>query len=142
MLLGFTMAFFKKQLLGGARQGRFCFAHWPDTLWSVNVYQAAPLFSFAAGDNYTSVPGLGNVNDPFYAGLFAMLKPRFSIPPLLSAGPEIEVVSRCSRDAEYLFLLNLGSPVQVIQTPKSSWDVLDSQAAGPAMTLDPFGIPV
>lgn len=48
---------------------QFHFINWPDTLWSVNTFQAADLGTYSTWDNYSMMPGLSDYRDQFYAGL-------------------------------------------------------------------------
>ena len=60
---------FEADLLRPHSGGRFDFVNWPDTLWSVDVFKASETFHLMAWDNYTTMPGLGDFHDQFYAGL-------------------------------------------------------------------------
>ncbi|HEX2950769.1 MAG TPA: beta-galactosidase [Armatimonadota bacterium] len=47
---------------------RFIFTNWPNTMWSVNVFQtAAGILDATAWDNYTATPGVSNFHDQFFA---------------------------------------------------------------------------
>jgi len=60
---------FEAGLLRPHTAGRFDFLNWPDTLWSVDVFEASHTFPITAWDNYTPMPGLGDFHDQFYAEL-------------------------------------------------------------------------
>ena len=60
---------FEASSLNQHTSNQFRFINWPDTLWSVNVFQAGDLVKFTAWDNYSMMPGLSDYHDQFYAGL-------------------------------------------------------------------------
>ena len=76
----------------------------------------------------------------FYDGLFSLLAEKLQIPPLLNAPREVEVVSRSTRESDYLFLLNLSSQAQTIRIPEPGVEIIRNQTVAADVSLPPFGV--
>jgi beta-galactosidase len=71
----------------------------------------------------------------FYEQLARALAKRFDLRPLLAVPPQVEVVSRCRGDREFVFLLNLGEKVQRISLPAPMDDLLGGKQIKGSLVL-------
>ncbi len=128
---------------------------YPARVWAdVLQLQGAETLAEYAADFYASAPaitvnsyGLGKayyvgswLDDAFYLDFLSALLQRAGVAPGKAPEPDVELVTRRSEDAEFLFYLNHKAEAVEIDAPESCVNLLDGQSASGRTRLDPYGV--
>ncbi len=95
-----------------------------------------------AGAGYLVYVGANSLDQGFYDRLFSVIADRFHLPPILSAPPGVEVVSRCTTTREFVFLLNLTGDNQTVNVPGSRAELISNTRVSGKYVIPAFEVAI